>query len=255
MCVFVLFLSILEKATVLAKQYIRTKAPNIHDDTQGIELEFVCVENEKDKSVSGPKISSPVTHINGKTIGQSNLNMLATAATAPSSTSLLSSTRIKAEKSSSNAKRPKFDVNNEPDKMNFNGFEMNEMETADNCHQNLLKSVSIGFKQISSNVKSHSRTVKSIDSNHQDRSNRSYTDTHCTFTNEQTSNVEKINLTKTHNGKRKIDADNRTRDSIKSTSNEDDEMILANVFISKSSTECNIKTDESTRTGIKHQSN
>lgn len=231
-------LSFLEKATVLAKQYIRTKAPNIRDDTQGIELEFVCVDNDKDKSISGPKISSPVTHINGKIISQSNLNMLAPAATSTSS-----STRSKPEKTISSAKRTKFDDKNEPDKMNFIGFEMREMEIADACHQNLLNSVGTGFKEISSKI-------QSIDSNHQDLSDRLYTDTHCNFTNEQTTNAEKIDLSKTHNGKRKIDADSRTRDSIKSTSNEDDEMILANVFISKSSTECNIKTDDSTRTGI-----
>lgn len=48
----------LEKATVLAKQYIRTNTSNIRDDTQGIELEFVCMESKKGK-LSGPTISSP----------------------------------------------------------------------------------------------------------------------------------------------------------------------------------------------------
>lgn len=44
------FILFAEKATVLAKQYIRTKSTSIREETQGIELEFVCVENENDKS-------------------------------------------------------------------------------------------------------------------------------------------------------------------------------------------------------------
>lgn len=50
----------LEKATVMAKQYIRTNNSSIREQTQGIELEFICKRNGK--SLEGPIISSPISY-------------------------------------------------------------------------------------------------------------------------------------------------------------------------------------------------
>uniref|UniRef100_A0A1B0DQV5 BOD1/SHG1 domain-containing protein n=1 Tax=Phlebotomus papatasi TaxID=29031 RepID=A0A1B0DQV5_PHLPP len=52
----------MEKAMVLAKNYINSKAendPTVSDLSQGIELEFVCIKSDG-KTTAGPIISSPV---------------------------------------------------------------------------------------------------------------------------------------------------------------------------------------------------
>lgn len=51
----------IEKAKVLAKQYIRTNATAVSgDDCQGVELEFACINSGAGPSIAGPSISSPV---------------------------------------------------------------------------------------------------------------------------------------------------------------------------------------------------
>lgn len=55
----------IEKAKVFAKQYMRTNANAIGDDSQGVELEFACENSGIGPRVNTPTTSSPVKFVNG----------------------------------------------------------------------------------------------------------------------------------------------------------------------------------------------
>lgn len=60
----------LEQARVLAKQYIRTNSTAVNNNSQGVEIEFACVETESGTKMSPPTISSPLKFINGREIDE-----------------------------------------------------------------------------------------------------------------------------------------------------------------------------------------
>ncbi|XP_055307500.1 biorientation of chromosomes in cell division protein 1-like 1 [Sitodiplosis mosellana] len=104
----------LEKATVLAKQYIRTNASNMLDDTQGIEVEFVCVENRMGRNMSGPIISSPISKKIIDPISPHTTNM----------------TTLKQVDEINSLKKNKYDEDDDDGDVNFVGFAASEVETA-----------------------------------------------------------------------------------------------------------------------------
>lgn len=79
----------------------------MRDESQGIELEFVCRENADDKHLSGPIVSSPINY----------------AAT------------------TSNDSTWKKSITCDMDTDGFCGFDSVELDTAKLCHQNLLESI------------------------------------------------------------------------------------------------------------------
>lgn len=187
-----------EKATVLAKQYIRTNASNILDDTQGIELEFVCAENRKGRNMSGPIISSPITK---KIIDSGHL-----VCSSPQTSMLTSLKNV--DEMSSLSKKTKLADDNETEILDFFGFETSETQLAVLNHQNFFESV----KSSTKSGAALSKISKLVDL-------KKYQ----FFENKETSVQEK------------------SPDAYH-TLVEDDEVILGNVFVSKSSRECNIRT-------------
>lgn len=202
----------------MAKQYIRTKTSNICDDTQGIELEFICAEDNKCRSVAGPIISSPDNfYCNGKTRGDPIRNVKSTTITITN-----------AEGSNSISKILQLNDTEEFDKLTFVGFETSEIESANTYHQTLLKFARNSFRK-SSKKMVNNETEKSISTSDFDFCNK-LSDKHDYF-------IENTQSSKPCNRKRKSEVNNDP----KASSVKDNEVILANVFISK--------TDSSTRTG------
>ncbi|XP_031637153.1 biorientation of chromosomes in cell division protein 1-like 1 [Contarinia nasturtii] len=200
----------IEKATVLAKQYIASNASTVRDDTKGgIELEFVCSENKKGINITGPIISSPINYINGKSLLTSTL------------TSTLIAT-MKTDEITSPANKFKFDDDKE-----LIGFDTTEIEFAEKCHQHFL-SINIALGKCSTKpVSISSQRMANDKQNHIHENSKDFND---------------VELTKPCNRKRKADANN-TQPDPKSSTVRDDEVLLANVFISKTSRECNFKSD------------
>lgn len=112
----------LEQATVKAKQYIRTNVTNIRDESQGIELEFVCRESGNDKNMSGPIVSNPINYVNGKAA------------------------------STSNVPDRRKSVTNFAETDSFRGFDNIEMDTANMHHRTFLGLVNEHFNKRPSNV-------------------------------------------------------------------------------------------------------
>lgn len=98
------------------------------DDTQGIELEFVCVENRKGGNMSGPIISSPISK---KIIDTGSL------VPTPSQTAALTTLK-KTEEIYSLSKKARYVDDVDSEKLNFIGFESSEVKSAEITHRTFL---------------------------------------------------------------------------------------------------------------------
>lgn len=209
------FLISSEKATVLAKQYIRTNASNMLDDTQGIELEFVCVENRKGGNMSGPIISSP---INKKMIDTGSL------APTPSQTSSLSTLK-KMDEMNSLSKKARYDDDMDSEKLNFVGFEASEAKSAETKYRTFLEAVN---SHSTMTRETFSKTSKLTDA-------RMYNSSE----NNMASNDVNISVPCKPDGNIIIS---------QSSSVSDEGVIMGNVFVSKSE-KCNTKQVNSPHIG------
>lgn len=127
----------------------------------------------------------------------------------------------------SSAKKPKLE-----DDKDLVGFDASEIEFAEKYHQNFLSINTKLGKCSAKTMPTLNERVMNDKRNHIHENNKDYND---------------VELTKTCNRKRKADANNTPADA-KSSTVRDEEVLLANVFISKTSRECNFKSD-ATRIG------
>lgn len=189
----------------MAKRYIREKESNIRNESQGIELQFICVENQNETLLS---TSSKMADFNHK-----NSNFQRETSPTDSKDEMNS---VIADDKNLNADATLV----ESVKSIFNGFTASEEMTANIHHQNLVEMIS----KTSKKRKFKQKDVK-VDTNTVGEDGKKSFDGH------QTSS-------KTFR-KRKFQ-----------NSPADNDMILANVFISKTSTGCETKQDASNRAGI-----
>lgn len=193
----------------MAKRYIREKVLNIQNESQGIELQFICVENESNVPQS---TSSKMTDLNHKSPDyQGEQDPL---------DSMDGMSSVLADDKNANATVV------ESEKNVFNGFTASEEMTANIHHQNLIEFVSKTSRKHSSKQKEMEGTkIESTEPKIGGNEKKN-------FDRHQTSS-------KTYR-KRKFQ-----------NSSADNDMILANVFITKPSG-CEIKRDVSNRTGIRN---
>lgn len=189
----------------MAKQYIRTNASNIRDGTQGIELEFICVDNKYGKAVSGPIISSPVC----------------TSTASPLEAS--ASKRI---------------VRNDYETEKFIGFNPREVDSANLNHQTLLESVNKNVNIRPMNIKNIKQSLKTLKTSNDSEIHKS---------------PQYITNRSAENNKSKYIRKRKLRDNIcessTSSSTLNNEMILSNVFLSKSSREYAAKEEKCGHSG------
>lgn len=195
----------------MAKRYIREKESNIRNESQGIELQFICVENQNETLLS---TSSKMADFNHK-----NSNFQRETSPTDSKDEMNS---VIADDKNLNADATLV----ESVKSIFNGFTASEEMTANIHHQNLIEFVSKTSRKHSSKQKEMEGTkIESTEPKIGGNEKKN-------FDRHQTSS-------KTYR-KRKFQ-----------NSSADNDMILANVFITKPSG-CEIKRDVSNRTGIRN---
>lgn len=210
----------------MAKQYIRTNASTIRDGTQGIELEFVCRESNG-KNKFGPIIFSPVSYVENK--GVNELEQIIPAAT-NTSTSIAMKNEENENGCNLNDNRRNIGDDIEINKSNFVGFDSSENDSANLCLQTFLESVSLKRPKMKTVVKNEKLNT-SDDLKNQKLSELDNENSH--IYSESSKSFRK----------RKMNSNNNTRSARGS------EMILANVLISKSSPKCNVKSNDSKRSG------
>lgn len=220
----------------MAKQYIRTNASTIRDGTQGIELEFVCRESNG-KNIFGPIISSPVTYVENKNINE--LEQIIPAATNTPTSITLKKTKNEYEKNLID-NRTNIWSDNEINKSNFIGFDSSENDSANLCLQTFLETVGLKKSKMETVLDKVNNSIQSEDLKSQKLS-ESVAENIIIYSDQQESSKSFR--------KRKMNCNNNTRIS-QNSSERDSELILANVFISKSSPECTtVKSNDSKRSG------
>lgn len=252
----------LEKATVLAKQYIRTNASAIRDDNQGIELEFVCMKSVDGEKTAGPIISSPVKYINGREITETTKRSTPTATVTSSALITLSSPILNANVDSKSSLLPSAEDtksnDNGTNEIDFKGFEIMDIQLAMDNYHILSETIKKKWKKNSPKAKQSKATAKKMsnasieqDTKHQQLMNMLANDNQRLFY-ENNKICNGLTTPRLMNRKRKATTslnDDLTNSTTKLSSNDDNDMILASVFISQSANECSVKPDSSTRTG------
>lgn len=256
-----------EQATVLAKKYIRTNPSTVREDSQGVELEFACMKSDSGTTSVGPIIiSSPAKYKNGfiepktltpnATITSSSLNM----DSKPDESTSIETFAMESKKiAQSSDDRIVNENNNESDMTDmqndetFLGFDEKALELSRNSScifSESLKSIiekaplrnrsKISTKKITNTIFAPSTEKE----RHQllEMLNNQLLFLENNKLNEPTSKSllnRKRFATDIPNASNKIP-----------TPTNDNEMILASVFISQTSGECNGKPDSSTRSGM-----
>lgn len=137
----------MEQARVLAKQIMRSNLTTIADDSQGVELEFACMDSGT--NAPGPSISSPVKFNSSKeTVSNEK----------PSKSLPISSSSVrKVEEMVSNIDQPE---NNETDSMEFAGFSAENSEAANDVLQHFESMLQATF--MSAQAKSKTQPKKPV---------------------------------------------------------------------------------------------
>lgn len=255
----------IEQAKVLAKKYIRTNASAVRDDSQGVELEFVCMDSSNGTKIAGPTISSPVKFMHGKDIVEPKRS---TPTSTVTSSTLAQSTKESNEfECNTSAVSQSGHFSDAAGTLSYNddsnctdykflGFDPNDFSSAKTRYEMFrasLKNVSPTTKSL---IISHAKNTKKLpnpfvkldmpDPRQQQLLDMLSTDNkHLFYENNKIH--DGISTSKQYNRKRKNTDTSLTEDLANSI--KDDGMILASVFISQTSTECNVKPDGSNRSG------
>lgn len=263
----------LEQATVLAKKYIRTNPSTVRDDSQGVELEFACMISNSGTTSVGPIISSPAKYKNGiiesktvtpnATITSSSLNMDSKLVESKSIETFAMECKEMAQSSDD---RIINDNNNETDMTDMQndetclGFDEKALELARNS--SFVFSASLKSIIEKAPLRNRSKIITKKIANNAIFAPSTEEERHLLIEtlNNQLLFLENNKLnepsSKSLLNRKRSANDNPPNVSNKiPTSTNDNEMILASVFISQSSTECNVKPDSSTRSGMYENGN
>lgn len=229
-----------EKATVLAKQYIQSNASGLRDDSsQGIELEFVCTKSNVGKGkTTGPTISSPIKYVNGVKLPETKVSS-ATAVTVTSS-AVCDNTSLPHNEPA--IESPPTDmVHSSDDDMehDFYGFNSDDIET----RENQLKILEAINEKCEVEAKATSEQLSSGDKQLLDMLAN---DDPLLFLENNKMGKDMFGASKLLNRKRKVGTVTANSSTEQDTPND---MIVANVVISQTNSECVVKPDSSTRPG------
>lgn len=262
----------LEQATVLAKKYIRTNPSTVRDDSQGVELEFACMISNSGTASVGPIISSPAKYKNGiiesktltpnATITSSSLNMDSTLDESKSIETFAMECKEIAQSSDdriineNNNETVMTDMQNDETCL---GFDEKDLELARNSSLIFLESLKSIIEKAP--LRNRSKIItKKINNAIFAPSTEEERHLLLETLNNQLLFLENNKLneptSKSLLNRKRFAYDVPPNASNKMpTSTNDNEMILASVFISQTSTECSVKPDSSTRSGMYENEN
>lgn len=240
-----------EKATVLAKQYIRSNASSLRgNSSQGIELEFVCTKSDTGEGKTiGPTISSPIKYANGVKLPETSRH-IPTATVTSSSAPVTDSTEYTEPSVESSSTEIAFSSDDE--KECFYGFNTIDIQ-ARTDRLKLLEAADTKVKKAMSKVKGKmtSKQISSLMDGDQEELIDMLTgdNQQLFFENNKIGKNGVTSASKILNRKRKPETTVSTPVNSSTEVNTADDMIVASVVISQTNKESNIKPDSSTRPG------
>lgn len=241
-----------EKATVLAKQYIRSNASSLRgsSSSQGIELEFVCTKSDTGEGKTiGPTISSPIKYANGVKLPEPSRHIPTATVTSSSATPTDSTGCVEPAVESSSTEI----VGGSDDEMDyFYGFDAADIQ-ARMDRLKLLEAADTKVKKAMSKVKGKmtSKQISSLMDGDQEELIDMLTgdNQQLFFENNKIGKNGVTTAPKILSRKRKPETTASTPANNSAEVNTPDDMIVASVVISQSNNESNIKPDSSTRPG------